>query len=186
MRIGLAFRLFFKALFDGSTAEKLSDVLNGKLPALPEAPEPKLEPKPVPKLAPKPVPKPPARSDALTLLAALQREARFIDIIQEPLDQYNDAQVGGAAREVLKDCGKVVKRIFDLQTVVAEEEGANVDLPSDFDAGMYRLTGNVGNETPTAGSLVHHGWRANQCDVGQWSGSDEAAMIVAPAEIEIK
>jgi len=185
MRIGLAFRLFFKALFDGSTAEQLSNVLDGKLPALPQGSQPDApEPEPAPK--PAPAPKPPARSDALTLLAALQREARFVDIIQEPLDQYNDAQVGGAAREVLKDCGKVVQRIFDLQPVVAEEEGASVELSSDFDAGVYRLTGNVGNETPSSGSLVHHGWQANQCDVGQWSGSDGTAMIVAPAELEIK
>jgi hypothetical protein len=177
MRIGLAFRLFFKVLFDGSTAEQLSNVLDGKLPTLPQGSQPE---------APEPAPKSPARSDALTLLAALQREARFVDIIQEPLDQYNDAQVGGAAREVLKDCGKVVQRIFDLQPVVAEEEGASVELSSDFDAGVYRLTGNVGNETPSSGSLVHHGWQANQCDVGQWSGSDGTAMIVAPAELEIK
>src|SRR5688572_3465824 len=40
----------------------------------PQAPVPKVESKPEP-----PRPKPPSRSDAITLLAALQREARLID-----------------------------------------------------------------------------------------------------------
>ena len=58
------------------------------------------------------VPKPPARSEAITLLAALQREARFVDFIQESLAGYTDAQIGAAARDVHRDCGTVLKRMF--------------------------------------------------------------------------
>jgi hypothetical protein len=47
----------------------------------------------------------PARSEALNLLAAMQREARFVDFIREPLDGYSDAQIGAAARTVHRDCG---------------------------------------------------------------------------------
>ena len=64
--------------------------------------------------------KPPkaARSEAITLLATLQREARFVDFIKEPLDGYSDAQIGAAARDVHRDCGKVLDRLFAIQSLV--------------------------------------------------------------------
>ena len=63
------------------------------------------------------------RSDAITLLATLQREARFVDIVSEPLDGYSDAQIGAAARDVLRESGKVLNRLFSLKRVVDAEEG---------------------------------------------------------------
>ena len=63
-------------------------------------------------------PEPPVRNDAIGLLAALQREARFIDIVKEPLGDYSDAQVGAAARDVLRDCGAVLDRLFKLEPIV--------------------------------------------------------------------
>ena len=50
-------------------------------------------------------------------MAALQREARFLDIVKEPLGQFDDAQVGAAARDVLRDCGDVIERMFAVQPV---------------------------------------------------------------------
>ena len=34
------------------------------------------------------------RHDALSLLAVLQREARLLDFLKEPVEGYSDAQVG--------------------------------------------------------------------------------------------
>lgn len=127
-----------------------------------------------------------ARNEALTLLAALQREARFLDFVQEPLDGYGDAQVGAAAREVHRECGKVLDRMFAPQPVRSEEEGADIELPADFDAGRYRLTGDLGEQAPRRGRLVHHGWEATACELPVWSGSEESARVIAPAEIEVK
>ena len=128
---------------------------------------------------------PPVRSEALSLLAALQREARFIDLVQESLDQYTDEQVGAAARDVLRDCRTVLDRLFDLQPALPHSEGETVQVPAGFDPGRFRLTGNVEGEPPFSGRLVHHGWQANRCQVPQWSGSESATKVIAPAEVEL-
>src|SRR5436190_8646559 len=121
-RIWLAIRLFFGALFNAQVAEKAEWLLrlgtkpaplSPKKPEKPEKPAANApaEPKPTPAL-PKPSAPKPARSEALTLLAALQREARFVDFIQEPLDDYADDQVGAAVRDVHRQCRQVLERLF--------------------------------------------------------------------------
>ena len=193
-RILLAFRIFFLTLFNGGIAGRVAEILGR--PAAPEpvaAPQPKqtsasksaslMQPKiimPIPL-----VPKPPARSEAITLLAALQREARFVDFIQESLAGYTDAQIGAAARDVHRDCGTVLKRMFALQPAAKEEENAEVEVPAGFDPGRWRLTGNVTGEPPFRGRLVHPGWEATACELPSWSGSASAARIIAPAEVEL-
>jgi hypothetical protein len=115
----------------------------------------------------------------------LQHEARFVDLVREPLDSYADAQVGAAAREVLRECGQVLDRMFELQPLLEAEEGSAVEVPRGFDAGRYRLSGQVEGEPPYTGRLVHHGWQAACCKMPQWSGSVAARLVVAPAEVEI-
>lgn len=179
MRLILAIRVFFAALFSSAAAERIKAALeSSSLPTTDQKPQ---EPKP----ARPETPKKPAQSEALTLLAALQREGRFVDLTQESLDEYNDEQVGAAARDVLRDCRKVLDRLFKLAPVVAEEEGAKVEVPVGFDTGRFRLTGNVAGQPPFNGSLVHHGWEATKYEIPQWSGSDQAARVVAPAEVEL-
>ena len=143
------------------------------------------EPKAPPREVRPAVPKRPARSDAVSLLAALQREARFVDLVQESLDQYSDEQVGAAARDVLRGCRAVLDRLFEVQPVVPQREGEVVQVPEGFDTGRFRLAGNVAGQPPFQGRLVHHGWQAKRCQLPQWSGSDEAANVVAPAEVEL-
>ncbi len=138
---------------------------------------------------PKPAPRPkPAavRSEAVTLLATLQREARFVDFIQEPLTGYSDAQVGAAARDVHRDCAAVIERMFALEPLAEEAEGAEIEVPAGFDTGRFRLVGNVAGEPPFRGRLVHHGWEASKCEVPAWSGSEGALRVVAPGEVELK
>ena len=178
MRLILAIRVFFAALFNAAAAKRFEAALEPSSSTTEQEPQ---EPKP----APPETPKKPAQSEAITFLAALQREARFVDLTQESLDEYNDEQVGAAARDVLRDCRKVLDRLFKLSPVVAEEEGATVEVPVGFDTGQFRLTGNVAGEPPFNGSLVHHGWEATKCEIPQWSGSDQAARVVAPAEVEL-
>jgi hypothetical protein len=182
MRLVLAVRVFFLVLFSRDVARRVAAALEREAAA--EAPASKAEAPPAERQPA--APPRPARSEALTLLAALQREARFLDIVREPLSQYSDAQIGAAARDVLRDCGVVVERMFGPEAVVAEEEGATVELPEPLDAGCYRLTGAVGGQTPTKGQLVHHGWKATRCELPTWSGSERAAQVIAPAEVEVK
>jgi hypothetical protein len=181
MRLFTAFRVFFRVLFDALLAEQVKRILDeGPVRAvaspLPEA-------RPAPK---KPPIKAAERNAAISLLAALQREARFVDFISEPLAGYSDAQIGAAARDVHRDCGTVLARMFAMEPVLPDEEGAEVEVPKGFDAGVYRLTGNVVGEPPFRGTMVHHGWRASVCELPQWSGSADAARVVAPAEVELR
>lgn len=131
----------------------------------------------------KKTPAAPLRNDAINLLATLQREARFVDIVKEPLGDYSDAQVGAAARDVLRDCGTVIDRLFKIEPIVDQEEGSNVEIPDDADSSQFRV---AGSGDAKSGALVHHGWQAKQCELPKWSGSKQAALIVSPAELEAK
>lgn len=185
MRIAVAFRAFFASLFNADAAERVGQALSGQ-PTIEAKPEkPKAE-APKPKAPPKPAEPPkPKRSEAITLLATLQREARFIDFVKEPLDSFSDEQIGAVARDVHRDCGAVLQRMFGLQPAVADEEGASITVNDDLDLGVYRLTGNVSAGKGATGALQHHGWKAAKSDVPTWSGSESAAMVIAEAEVEI-
>jgi hypothetical protein len=177
-RIILAFRIFFLTLFKAVIAREVDGLLGGSQAAAGPAPQP------LPK--PAPVPKPPARSEAITLLATLQREARFIDFVEESLAGYSDAQIGAVARDVHRDCAAVLGRLFAFKPAVTQEEGSEVEVPKGFDAGRFRLTGNLSGEPPFKGRLVHPGWEATKCELPIWSGSKDCARVIAPAEVEIK
>lgn len=182
-QISTAFRAFFKALFDADAAQKMDAVLAGKtLPAAAPTAAPAVA-APPPKSPPPP--KPPAQSEALTLLSALQREARLIDFLQEDLSGYADDQIGAAVREVQRDSQKVVERFFALRAILPAEEGATVDVPAEFDPGKYRLTGKLSGTPPHSGTLQHHGWEATKCELPNYTGSTAAAKTIAPAEVEI-
>ena len=176
MGLVVATKAFFKLMFNRELSESFEKLISGK--ALP-APQQNSAPA-QPTAAPKP-----SRSEAISLLAALQREARLIDLVNESLADYSDEQVGGAAREVLEESGKVIKRMFALKPISAAEDGSEISTPDSFDPAEYRLTGNVTGEPPFKGQLAHHGWKATKCEVPAWNGSSQAKNIVAPVEIEI-
>jgi hypothetical protein len=180
-RIFIAFRAFFSVLVSGEVARRVAEALADRSPAGPgKGPEtPRVDTKKPSK------PRPPSRSDAITLLATLQREARLVDFLQESLADYSDAQIGAAVRDVHRDCASVLERLFALKPVMEEDEGAEVEVPAGFDSGRYRLTGNVAGEPPFRGRLAHHGWQATKSDLPAWSGSQQAARIVAPAEVDL-
>jgi hypothetical protein len=180
MRIWLAIRCFFVLLFDAEKAKKIREVLDGAIAARETKPEPAPAPKPI-------VPaKAPVRSEALTLLATLQREARLLDIVQEPLGAYSDAQVGAAAREVLRNCATVIERLFAPQPALIQDEGSVVEVPRGYDPMRFKMVGNVSGEPPFQGRLVHHGWVASRCELPSWTGNPSSAMVLAPIEVEIE
>jgi hypothetical protein len=184
-RIWIAVRAFFVALLHSEAAHLIEDALDRSRlpPAVGSGPLVAAEPKP--ESAKKPEPKTPVRSEALTLLAALQREARLVDFVKESLAGYSDAQIAAAAREVHRDCGAVLERFFALVPAVTQEEGSMLEVPAGYDAGRYRLTGNVTGQPPYRGRLVHPGWEATRCELPLWSGKAESARVVAPVEVEI-
>ncbi len=166
---GLAMRTFFRIFKDKDFA--------GKISQLSEAED-------VDSIVP-PVEQAPARSEALTLLATLQREARLVDFLMEDLDAYSDAQVGAAARDVHRDSAAVLKRLFAPTALRQEGEGQEVQIPAGFDPTEVRLTGNVSGDAPYRGLLRHHGWKAEQCELPTWDGADEASLVLGAAEVEL-
>ncbi len=124
------------------------------------------------------------RSAAITLLATLQREARLVDLVMEPLEEYTDEQIGAAARDVLKKCRQVLDRTLALQPVIAQSEGATVPIDDDYDVGRIRLVGSLDEQPPASGTLVHPGWQARRVQLADWSGQPDSALVVAPAELQ--
>ncbi|MFM7058529.1 MAG: DUF2760 domain-containing protein [Planctomycetota bacterium] len=145
-------------------------------PAAPTAP-------PVP-VAPAP-PTKPLRSDAISLLASLQREGRLIDFLKEPIDGYPDARIGAAVRDIHRDCAAVLERQFGLRPVLEQTEGSVVSV-SAAAAGWIRTTGPKAAHAATSGTLVHPGWVATRCELPTWIGEATAALVVAQAEVEIR
>lgn len=183
MRFFFAVRVFFLTLFSSAAAEQVRTALQQRgLPAPVSQDDQPERPAPVVRETPKQ----PVRSDALTLLATLQREARLVDLVQESLEEYSDEQVGAAARDVLRSSRTVLDRLFDLQPVRRDSEGAAVELSAGFDTGRYRLTGSVVGQPPFRGSLMHHGWEAGKCEIPAWSGTVATARVIAPAEVELR
>jgi hypothetical protein len=121
---------------------------------------------------------------ALQLLGLLQKEARFLDFIQENVAAYSDADVGIAARVVHEGCSKVIKEHFTLDSVFHEQEGSRVTLEQGFDATRVRLTGNIVGNAPFTGHLIHKGWQVTQMNLPKLTSGHDA-KIVAPAEVEL-
>ena len=121
---------------------------------------------------------------ALQLLGLLQREARFVDFIQEEVAPYTDAEIGAAARVVHEGCRKVLREHFAIQPVRSEAEGSRVTLPAGFDAAAVRLTGNVVGQAPFTGTLGHRGWQVTEVKLPQLT-DDKAAAVLAQAEVEL-
>lgn len=173
--VGVAFKAFFAALFDSKTSARIARALasdavveSTKLPA-PEKPKPAAQPKP-------------ARSDAITLLATLQREARLVDLVQESLDGYSDAQIGAAARDVIRDCNKTLSRMFAIAPLSDVDEGESIEVSENASPNSIRVSGSKNSGT---GTVLHRGWKATMCEVPKWSGHRDDAWIIAPTEVEL-
>ena len=135
MGLVAATKAFCKLLFNRELSDSFQQLIDGNLkPKIAQAPS--KTSKPVSKRDLKPAP---IRSDAISLLAALQREARLLDIVNESLDQYSDAQVGSAARDVLRDSGKVIERMFGLEPLTNNADGSPMETPASFDPAEFRL-----------------------------------------------
>src|SRR6266851_3656173 len=118
-RIGLALRCELRILRDPSFAAKVEALL---APPKPEAP-------PKPSGAP------------LRLLALLQREGRLLDFLLEDIQDYPDAQIGAAVRDIHRQCRTALKEHLDLEPILSGGEGTNVEVPPGFDPSAIRLTG---------------------------------------------
>jgi len=193
-RIGLAFSCFFRLI----AGKKLPAAAAAFLPEAPALPAPALAPpapKAVEKTAESPRDVPPAarakvdvaahqREGALALLALLQREGRFVDFLREPVDDYGDADIGAAVRDIHRSCRKVLDEHFRLEPVMPGPEEAQVTVPRGFDPSEIRLIGEARGEPPFSGILRHHGWRAISTTLPILADGVDRT-VVAPAEVDV-
>jgi hypothetical protein len=160
----LAFKMFFLILTNGKVGKEIEEIL--KKEKLPEIEEKKKE------------------NTAEQFLMILQREARFVDFLQENLDGFDDSQIGAVARTLHTKCKKTMENYVKIEPLFKEEEGSNVTIEKGFDPSEIRLIGNVSGNPPFKGRLGHHGWKAVDINLpalpeGQKKG------IIEPAEVEI-
>jgi hypothetical protein len=186
-RISLAVGTFFSILGDGEFAARVQRLRSGA----PATAARVATPAPVAAPAPTPAPQPAAPTlkqaspdAALQLLGLLQRDARFIDFVEEDVAGYSDADIGAAARVVHGGCRTVLREHFTIRPVREEAEGSRVTLPEGFDATAVRLTGNVVGKAPFTGSLSHRGWRVEDVRLPKLAASHDASVIAA-AEVEL-
>jgi len=121
---------------------------------------------------------------ALQLLGLLQKEARFVDFVQENVGAYSDAEIGAAARVVHEGCRKVLSQHFELEPVRREQENSRITLPKGFDASSVRPTGNIVGDPPFTGTLIHRGWRATGVKLPKIAEGHDV-RIIAQAEVEL-
>lgn len=195
MAIGLAFKAFFLVLFRPEAAAAVRTALS-KLSAPAGVEQASLQPTVAATksaAAPAatahttltaPTPTTAGRSDALTLLSTLQREARFLDLVGESLEGFEDAQVGAAARQVLADVRKSLDRMFAIGPLADEEEGSKVPVPKPASPVRYHIVGRNADGA-TRGTLVHRGWKAERCQTPTWNGRRDDAFLLSPVEIEV-
>lgn len=193
MGLMVATKAFFKLLTDRDLSASFDDFSRGNMIGknavqAGDVSDSRVSEKPSPSDSTQPQPtskRESGRSDAVSLLAALQREARLLDLVYESLDGYTDAQIGGAARDVLRDTQSTLQRMFELVPGTDVQDGNRVQTPVQFDPAEYRLTGDISGDGPFEGALSHHGWKATKCNVPTYTGAPASAMIVAPIELEV-
>ncbi|MCL4649782.1 DUF2760 domain-containing protein [Burkholderia multivorans] len=184
-RLSLAVGTFFSVIGNREFAANALRLRDGA--AAPVAPTPAAAPAPAPAPAAK-APAPELREAspqaALQLLGLLQRDARFIDFVEEDIAGYSDADIGAAARLVHDGCRATLREHFTIVPVRDEAEGSRVTLPAGFDATAVRVTGNVVGSAPFTGTVSHRGWRVADVRLPKLTGSHDASVI-APAEVEL-
>ena len=190
-RLSLALASFFSILSRPGFAADVERLRREGWPApmapvaaAPVAPVAAAAPVPPAPVSPPPAPQLAPETAALQLLGLLQREARFIDFVQEDVQAYGDAEIGAAARVVHEGCRKVLREHFTLEPVRTEAEGSRLTLQPGFDAAAVRVTGNVVGQPPFTGTLGHRGWRARETRLPKLAQGHDASVL-APAEVEL-
>jgi hypothetical protein len=160
-RLGLAWAAFVNTAHNPTFADQVQALIN---PPPPKPPRPSAEP--------------------VRYLGLLQREGRLVDFLTENIAAYDDAQVGAAVREIHRKCQAALNEHLDLEPVLAQDEGATVEVPPGFDPARVRLTGNVTGQPPFRGTLLHRGWRVKAIKLAPPpEGQDE--FVLQPAEVEL-
>lgn len=184
MGLGVALKAFSAALFDREAAQRIRQAIEGppKLDARELTPIPTDRAGDEAELVAAAKPAVSPRSEAVTLLSALQREARLLDLIQEDLVNFSDDQIGAAARPCLQSCREVLDRTLAPSPLCESGEGASVEIPANASPATFQR---IGEGEAARGTLIHAGWRVTKSDLPRWTGRADDADVIAPAQVQI-
>lgn len=167
MSFGLAWKSFWRVWRDPEFAKRVEEL---DVPAV--AIDPEVEKRRI-------------LGEQLRILGFLQRDGRLLDFLSEDLNAYSDEQIGGAVRDIHRDCKSAIDRHLRLSPVIDQEEDNVVTVPAGFDPSRIRLSGSVKGNAPYRGRLIHRGWQVDHSDLpDRAEGGD--ARVLAPAEVEIE
>lgn len=174
-----------------SSPEGAAGAAAAKEPAASGAPAVAAAPAPPP--APAVPPAPPVSAanqfdaEVVNFLSILQERGRFIDFLMGDINNYNDAQVGAAARVMHEGCKAALRENFGISPTREEKEGSTITIPTGYAPDDYRLVGKISGEAPFTGTLIHHGWKADWVKLPRVArvGADKLPTI-APAEVELR
>ncbi|NRA35804.1 MAG: DUF2760 domain-containing protein [Polyangiaceae bacterium] len=200
-RIPLAFRHFFRVLFDGQFAASAGAECRSLPPAitvgdvtLTSTPETADSPHPPSStlgestlMSPSGQNEPHDKSSerergALMLLSLLQQDGRLIDFLQQDVEGHSDGDLAAAARVVHAGCRKTLNARTQIAPLLSEPEGSPVTVPAGYGSQSYKLSGNISGPAPYSGTLEHPGWRSSGLQL-PIPAPDHDAEILAPAEV---
>lgn len=128
-------------------------------------------------------------AELINLLALFQDKGRLLDFLMDDITPYQDAQVGVAARVVHQGCAAVIKEYFKISPIHQGKESEAVSLEKGYNPEQFRLLGSLKGEAPYSGTLLHHGWIAEEVKLPRVVQSEDDKSehnVIAPAEIEVK
>lgn len=124
--------------------------------------------------------------EVVNFLAVFQERGRLVDFLMDDIAGYSDAQVGAAARVMHEGCKAALLEHFGVKPMREESEGSKVTVPQGYAADEYRLVGKIAGQAPFAGTLIHHGWRAEWVKLPRLaSAKSDRRPAIAPAEVEL-
>lgn len=189
MRLIQAVGVFFKVVFSRQYAESIKALpeLQGQLDSLQkqvERQDAEVQLKKEQEKQKKNNQQDTSNNAAMALLTLLQKEARFLDFVQENVDGIDDARMGAVSRLVHKDLARTFKQYVKLEPVLDSIEGEEVEVSEGYDTSEIRLSGNVDKEPPVKGILRHKGWLVSHLNLPKKVASANQAVLI-PAEVEI-
>ncbi|MDF1816864.1 MAG: DUF2760 domain-containing protein [Verrucomicrobiales bacterium] len=127
-----------------------------------------------------------ADAEVITFLARMQEKGRLIDFLMDDISAHDDAAIGAAARVVHQGCKAVLDEHLTVEAIDSGGEGSKVTIPEGYDAGSYRLTGNLSGNAPFKGTLVHKGWKVSSVRLPKVIVAESGDLpALAPAQVEV-
>lgn len=189
MRIFQALAVFFKVLFKSDFASKVRDIdsISLRLRELEETLERESARHKLEKEQLKNAPRESHgnfEEGAYALLSLMQKEARFLDFVQEDIQELPDAQVGAVCKRIHKDLKKLFKDFLKIEPVFDSKENETVTIPEGFEPSEIQLSGEIDKKAPFKGVLKHKGWMVDSLNLPRRSSSART-KILQPAQVDV-